>query len=128
MPHCLFGQQPYAREFSNRYQLPLAASLLGGVTMYPELSARLRTVKDAEANELLSPARGRPSETSKATDAEPRDGNIHIWPIRDNVYVLLGDSGNIVVQTEHTGEAALGSAGRIRVCRDRSSCSRRHAA
>jgi glyoxylase-like metal-dependent hydrolase (beta-lactamase superfamily II) len=103
VPHYLFGQQPYAREFSGRYKLPLAASLLGGVTMYPELSARLRTVNDAEANELLSPARGRPSETSKATDSEPRDGNIHIWPIRDNVYLLLGDGGNIVVQTGDQG-------------------------
>jgi len=103
VPHYLFGQQPYAREFSGRYKLPLAASLLGGVTMYPELSARLRTVNDAEANELLSPARGRPSETSKATDSEPRDGNIRIWPIRDNVYMLLGDGANIVVQTGDQG-------------------------
>ena len=103
VPHYLFGQQPYAREFSGRYKLPLAASLLGGVTMYPELSARLRTVNDAEANGLLSPARGRPSETSKATDSEPRDGNIHIWPIRDNIYMLLGDGGNIVVQTGDQG-------------------------
>jgi cyclase len=103
VPHYLFGQQPYAREFSGRYKLPLAASLLGGVTMYPELSARLRTVNDAEANELLSPARGRPSETSKATDSEPRDGNLRIWPIRDNVYMLLGDGANIVVQTGDQG-------------------------
>jgi glyoxylase-like metal-dependent hydrolase (beta-lactamase superfamily II) len=103
VPHYLFGQQPYAREFSGRYKLPLAASLLGGVTMYPELGARLRTVNDAEANGLLSPARGRPSETSKATDSEPRDGNIHIWPIRDNIYMLLGDGGNIVVQTGDQG-------------------------
>jgi glyoxylase-like metal-dependent hydrolase (beta-lactamase superfamily II) len=103
VPHYLFGQQPYAREFSGRYKLPLAASLLGGVTMYPELSARLRTVNDAEANGLLSPARGRPSETSKATDSEPRDGNIRIWPIRDNVYMLLGDGANIVVQTGDQG-------------------------
>ena len=36
-------------------------------------------------------------------DAEPRDGNIHIWPIRDNVYMLVGDGGNIVVQTGDQG-------------------------
>src|SRR4029450_518933 len=90
VPHYLFGQQPYVREFSTRYKLPLAASLLGGVTMYPELTARLRTVNDAEASGLLAPARGRPSETGKAADAEPRDGNVHIWPVRDNVYMLAG--------------------------------------
>ena len=103
VPHYLFGQQPYAREFAGRYKLPLAASMLGGVTMYPELAAQLRSTNDAEGNGLLAPARGRASETSKAMDVEPRDGNIHVWPIRDNVYMLVGDGGNIVVQTGDQG-------------------------
>jgi glyoxylase-like metal-dependent hydrolase (beta-lactamase superfamily II) len=103
VPHYLFGQQPYVREFSTRYRLPLAASLLGSVTMYPELGARLRTTNEAEGNGLLAPARGRASETSKALDAESRDGNVHIWPVRDNVYMVVGDGGNIVVQTGDQG-------------------------
>jgi len=103
VPHYLFGQQPYVREFSSRYKLPLAASLLGGITMYPDLGARLRTVNETESNGLLSPARGRTPETSTATDAEPRDGNIHIWPVRDNVYMVVGDGANIVVQTGDQG-------------------------
>jgi glyoxylase-like metal-dependent hydrolase (beta-lactamase superfamily II) len=103
VPHYLFGKQPYAREFSARYKLPLAASLLGGVTMYPDLGTRLRNVNEAEANALLAPARGRTSETSKAADAESRDGNVHLWPVRDNVYMVVGDGGNIVVQTGDQG-------------------------
>jgi len=103
VPNYPFGKQPFAREFSTRNKLPLAASLLGGVTMYPELAARLRTVTDAESNALLAPAAGRSPETSKGTDPEPRDGNIHIWPIRQNVYMLVGDGGNIVVQTGDQG-------------------------
>ena len=31
-------------------------------------------------------------------DPEPRDGEIHVWPIRNNLYMLVGDEGNIVVQ------------------------------
>jgi glyoxylase-like metal-dependent hydrolase (beta-lactamase superfamily II) len=103
VPHYLFGKQPFAREFAARYKLPLASSLLGGVTMYPELAARLRTVNDAEANALFAPARGRAAETSKGVDPEPHDGNIHIWPVRENVYMLVGDGGNIVVQTGDQG-------------------------
>jgi glyoxylase-like metal-dependent hydrolase (beta-lactamase superfamily II) len=103
VPHYLFGKQPFAREFAERYKLPAAASLLGAVTMYPELAERLRTVTDAQANALLAPAAGRAPETSKAVHPEPRDGNIHIWPIRDNVYMLAGDGGNIVVQTGDQG-------------------------
>ncbi|HEY7447142.1 MAG TPA: MBL fold metallo-hydrolase [Vicinamibacterales bacterium] len=102
VPHYLFGKQPFVREFSERYKLPLAASLLGGVTMYPELAARLRSTSESEAMAMLSPVGG-PSETSKAGDGEPRDGNIHLLPIRDNVYLLVGAGANIVVQTGDQG-------------------------
>ena len=103
VPHYLFGKQPFAREFAARYKLPLAASLLGGVTMYPELATRLRTVTNVEADALLAPIGGRSPETSKGVDPEPHDGSIHIWPVRDNVYMLIGDGGNIVVQTGDQG-------------------------
>lgn len=103
VPHYLFGKQPFVREFAERYTLPVAASLLGAPSMYPELAARLRTMTDTETTALLSPVAGRPSETSKAVDPEPRDGNIHTFPIRDNIYMLVGDGGNIVVQTGDQG-------------------------
>ena len=103
VPHYRFGKQPFAREFAGRYKLPVAASLLGGVTMYPELAARLRTVTDAQANALFAPAAGSAPETSRAVDPHPRDGNIHVWPVRENVYMLLGDGGNIVVQVGDQG-------------------------
>jgi glyoxylase-like metal-dependent hydrolase (beta-lactamase superfamily II) len=100
VPHYLFGKQPFAREFAKKYNLPVAASLMGAASMYPELAAQLRTV-NAEA--LFSPAPGRPSETSKAVDPEPKDGQVHVLPIRNNVYMLVGDGGNIVVQTGEQG-------------------------
>jgi hypothetical protein len=103
VPHYLFGKQPYAREFAERYKLPLAASLLGGVTMYPELAAQIRTTPDTQAAALLSPAQGRAAETARAVDSEPRDGNVHVLPIRDNVFMLAGDGANIVVQTGESG-------------------------
>ena len=100
VPHYLFGKQPFAREFAKKYNLPLAASLMGAASIYPELPAQLRT---ANADALFSPAPGRPSETSKAVAVEPRDGQVHILPIRNNVYMLVGDGGNIVVQTGDQG-------------------------
>jgi glyoxylase-like metal-dependent hydrolase (beta-lactamase superfamily II) len=103
VPNFLFGKQPFVGEFSSRYKIPLASSLLGAPTMYPELEGRLAATSDAEGRALLVPAAGRPSETSKATDREPRDGSIHVLPIRDNVYMLVGDGANIVVQTGDEG-------------------------
>jgi glyoxylase-like metal-dependent hydrolase (beta-lactamase superfamily II) len=109
VPHYLFGKQPFVREFSARYKIPLAAGLLGAVTMYPELDARLGTTTEAEGRALLSPVAGPVPETSKATDAEPRDGNIHVLQVRDNVYMLVGDGANIVVQTGDQGAFVVDS-------------------
>jgi cyclase len=103
VPHYPFGKQPYVREYAERHKLPLAASLIGAASMYPEFDATVKTMTDATATALLQPAPGRPSETSKAVDPEPRDGEIHVFPIRDNVYMLVGDGGNIVVQTGDQG-------------------------
>jgi len=103
VPNYLFGKQPFVGEFSTRYKLPLGAALLGAPTMYPELESRLSTLTEADGRALLSPAPARTPETSKATDHEPRDGSIHVLPIRDNVYMLVGDGANITVQTGDQG-------------------------
>jgi glyoxylase-like metal-dependent hydrolase (beta-lactamase superfamily II) len=103
VPNYLFGKQPFAKEFSERHKLPLAASIMGAPTMYPDFPTRLSAVTDAQATALLQPQPGRPSEVSKAVDPEPRDGDIHVFPIRNNVYMLVGDGGNIVVQTGTEG-------------------------
>ena len=42
VPHYLFGKQPFAREFATKYNLPLAASLMGAASIYPELRAQTR--------------------------------------------------------------------------------------
>jgi glyoxylase-like metal-dependent hydrolase (beta-lactamase superfamily II) len=103
VPHYLFGKQPYAKEFAQKYKLPLAASVDGAPSMYPGYTATLRNVTDAAANAMFEPAAGKANEASKATDPEPRDGEIHVLPIRENVYMLVGDNGNIVVQTGEQG-------------------------
>ncbi len=100
VPHYLFGKQPFAREFAKKYNLPVAASLMGAASIYPELPAQLRTVN---TDALFSPAPGRPSETSRAVPVEPRDGQVYVLPIRNSVYMLVGDGGNIVVQTGEQG-------------------------
>ncbi|MEQ1949272.1 MAG: MBL fold metallo-hydrolase [Bryobacteraceae bacterium] len=103
VPHYFFGKQPFAKEYSERYKLPFYASLSGADSVYPGYAARIRTKTDADATALLSPAPNRPTETSKAVNPEPHDGEIHVHQIRENVYMLLGDGGNIVVQTGDQG-------------------------
>jgi cyclase len=103
VPHYDFGKQPYAREYSERHKLPLGVAWTGAPSMYPGYADTVKNMTDAQGVALLSPAPGRPNETSKAVDPEPRDGEIYILPIRENVYMLVGDGGNIVVQTGDQG-------------------------
>jgi glyoxylase-like metal-dependent hydrolase (beta-lactamase superfamily II) len=65
--------------------------------------AKLKTSTDADGLARMKPEPGRPSETSRAIDPEPHDGEIHVFPLRNNVYMLVGDGGNIVVQLGDQG-------------------------
>jgi hypothetical protein len=97
VPNYLFGENPFVKEFGEKYNVPLVAYLGGAETMYPDFASRLKTVTDADALSRTKPApSSRP--TSVAVDPEPRDDEIHVWPIRNNLYMLAGDAGNIVVQ------------------------------
>jgi glyoxylase-like metal-dependent hydrolase (beta-lactamase superfamily II) len=100
VPSYLFAENPFIGEYSERYQLSPLGHLGGPHTMYPAIEARLRTaaVKDGLA---AWPKGG--STDSKALNPEPADGEIHTWPLRDNLYLLAGDGGNIVVQVGDEG-------------------------
>src|SRR5207237_10398521 len=47
--------------------------------------------------------------TSRAVNPEPTDDDIHVWPLRGNVYLLTGDRGNIVVQIGDEGAFVVDS-------------------
>jgi len=36
-----------------------------------------------------------PQQASHAVDPDPHDGEIHVLPVQGNVYMLIGDGGNI---------------------------------
>lgn len=113
VPNHLFGDNPFAGEFGQKYRIPVAAYLGGPETAHPEFAARVPTLTPAEGATKLRPAAGAP-ETSRAVDPEPSDGEIHVWPLRDNVYLLAGDRGNVVVQVGDEGAFVVDSgSGRL---------------
>ena len=102
VPSYLFRQNPYLREFADKYRIPLLGPLGGPATMYPEFAAKLKIATEAEQAEELAPVPG-PSHVSRAVDPDPHDGEIHVLPVQGNVYMLVGDGANIAVQTGEQG-------------------------
>jgi cyclase len=100
VPSYLFGQNPFVKEYRAKHELAAVGHLGGAASLQPEIVSTLAVAKDDPS--LERPSRG-PQATSRAPSTEPTDGEIHIQPVRDNVYMLVGDGGNIVVQVGNEG-------------------------
>ncbi len=104
VPNYLYGKNPYLKEFSEKYKIPLLADLGGPATTYPEFMAKIKdpTGDDAAADKELFPSSGLPH-VSKAVDPIPHDGQIHVLKVQGDVYLLIGDGSDIAVQTGEQG-------------------------
>ncbi len=102
VPNYLFGKNPYLHEYSDTRKVPMLAALGGPETMYPQFLAKLKSTDpaaaDAEVKAEILPAPG-PPQASRAVDPNPHDGQIHVLPVQGNLYMFVGDGGNIAVQT-----------------------------
>jgi glyoxylase-like metal-dependent hydrolase (beta-lactamase superfamily II) len=113
VPNYLFGENPFVKEFGDKYRVPAAAYLGGPETSQPDFATRISTLTDADGLVKMRPSGGAPV-TSRAVDPTPRDGEMHVWRIRNNVYLLAGDEGNIVVQVGDEGALVVDTgAGRL---------------
>ena len=108
VPNYLPGENPFVKEHFEKYKVSPLGYLGGSETMYPEMEPKLKTATEAEGLARARPAPG-PAQTSRALDPEPHDGEIHVLPLRNNVYLLTGDGGNIVVQTGDEGAFVVDS-------------------
>jgi len=99
VPHYLPGQNPYLTSLREEAHLPLDGAEGGAETLYPEwLTDRTRrrsARRVVEAAPVRAPARP--------------DDPIQIWPVRDNVYMLVGAGGNSTVQIGDDGVLVVDS-------------------
>jgi cyclase len=102
VPNYAFGENPFTKELGERYHVALAAHLGGPDSTSPDFVARIPTLPDAAGVAMMRPAPGTRA-ASRAIDPEPRDADVHVWPLRNNLYLLIGDAGNIVLQTGDEG-------------------------
>jgi cyclase len=98
VPGYLPGMNPFMKEFADRYHLPENAVLGGPETTYPEYRANMKKSAHPVSKERVLPAPKPPAE-------------IEVRKIQGNVYLLVGDGANIVVQTGEQGVLLVDTGG-----------------
>jgi glyoxylase-like metal-dependent hydrolase (beta-lactamase superfamily II) len=93
VPHYLPGQNPYLREYADRYQLPLEGVRGGARTMYPEFI-------EGKARPGSTGARAEASATAVAR-------NVNVLHVQGNAYMLHTPRGNVTVLAGDEGIAIV---------------------
>jgi cyclase len=85
-------------------------TLGGGKTTHPEFAAKLKDAAAAEAEAMkeIVPPPG-PEQSSRAVNPDPNDGEIHVWKVQGDVYLLVGDGGDIALQVGDQGAFVVDS-------------------
>jgi len=90
IPAYLPGENPFLREFADRFHLPPNAVLGGPETMFPEYRRNPK-------------ASAQPVGKGRVLPAATPPADIEALRIQGNVYLLTGDGANILVQTGDQG-------------------------
>ena len=90
VPGYLPGENAFMREFTDRYKVPENAVLGGAETMYPEYRPALKKSTRPVSKDRVLPIPVPPAE-------------IQVQKIQGNVFLLVGDGANILVQTGEQG-------------------------
>ncbi len=98
VPHFLPGKNPFMKEFSNKFGLPFDAVFAGAESTYPEYMAKI------EAGSFTPAARNpAPDAGARTPPPQPAQGDIKIFHVQGNVYMLVGAGANIAVQIGDEG-------------------------
>jgi glyoxylase-like metal-dependent hydrolase (beta-lactamase superfamily II) len=97
VPHFLPGKNPFIKEFSDKFGLPFDAVFAGAESTYPEYLAKV-----AAGSVAAAPRRA--NDTIRRTPAQPPStGEIKIFHVQGNVYMLAGAGANVAVQIGEEG-------------------------
>jgi glyoxylase-like metal-dependent hydrolase (beta-lactamase superfamily II) len=102
IPHWLPGANPDLEEFSRKHGIPFQATRDGAATMYPEYQARLKELGQAATKDQRASS-AQPVPTAARQNLDVMDGDIHVWPVRGNVYMLVGAGANVTASVGRDG-------------------------
>ena len=97
VPHFLPGKNPFIKDFANKFGLPFDAVFAGAEATYPEYMARI------EAGSFAATPR-KTADTGARTPSPPASqGDIKVFHVQGNVYMLVGAGANVAVQIGDEG-------------------------
>src|SRR5215831_18859141 len=100
VPHFLPGKNPFMKDFANKFGLPFDAMWSGAESTYPEYLSKIASgnySKPASPAVPAANARPRPAAPDSAS------GDIKIFHVQGNVYMLVGAGANVAVQIGDEG-------------------------
>src|SRR6185503_5018148 len=95
VPHFLPGKNPFIKDFANKFGLPFDPVFGGAEATYPEYLAKFDSGSFTTTRKPDSPAR--------TTTPPPAAGDIKIFHVQGNVYMLVGAGANVAVQIGEEG-------------------------
>ena len=97
VPHFLPGKNPFIKDFANKFGLPFDAVFAGAEATYPEYMAKI------EAGSFAATPR-KTTDTGARTPSPPASqGDIKVFHVQGNVYMLVGTGANVAVQIGDEG-------------------------
>src|SRR5215831_13564558 len=103
VPSHFFGQNPSLQEYADKNKVPLLGALGGAETVSPDFTRKVTDTATADAAAKVKVLPSGPPQANRAKDPTPNDGDIHLFHVAGNVYMLTGDGGNIAVQVGPQG-------------------------
>lgn len=108
VPHFLPGKNPFMKDFANKFGLPFDAIWSGAESTYPEYMSRIEagTYNKPPAS---APAAANPRPRPAAADSTA--GEVKIFHVQGNVYMLVGAGANVAVQIGDEGVVVVDTGG-----------------
>jgi cyclase len=97
VPHFLPGKNPFIKDFSEKFGLPFDAVFAGAEATYPDYLSKIESRN-------FAPAARSARDTAPPPQSPPAtQGDVKIFHVQGNVYMLIGAGANVAVQTGNEG-------------------------
>src|SRR5215510_3312844 len=97
IPHFLPGKNPFIKDFANKFGLPFDAVFAGADATYPEYMAKIET------GSFSTPPRKTTDAGARTPSPPASQGDIKVFHVQGNVYMLVGAGANVAVQIGDDG-------------------------